>query len=72
MINVIILFFIRVIVACSTLLFHFIHVVIYLWFEEIVSSLAFAYIDNRPFDICILLCIFIIDLLKNMYSFIYY
>ena len=32
--------------------------------KKIICSLAFAYIDNRPFDICILLCIFIIDLLK--------
>ena len=42
-----------------------------LWFEKIICSLAFAYIDNRPFDICILLFIFIIDRLKNIYSFIY-
>ena len=36
-----------------------------------ISSLAFAYIVNRPFDICILLFMFIIDRLKNIYSFIY-
>ena len=45
--------------------------VIYLWFEKIISSLAFACIDNRPFALCILLFMFIIDYLKNIYSFIY-
>ena len=32
--------------------------------KKSISGLAFAYIDNRPFDICILLFIFIIDRLK--------
>ena len=71
MINVIPLISIRVIVVCIALLFHFSHMVIDLWFEKCISSLAFAYIVNRPFDICILLFMFITDRLKNIYSFIY-
>ena len=57
--------------VCITLSFHFIHMGIDLRFEKCITSLAFAYIVNRPFDICILLFMFIIDRLKNIYSFIY-